>query len=256
MSYESKSLPDEEFQDRVAAYCLGALPPAEMAAVEAELASSPELRNAVAAYEAAVTALALAPAIQTPPPGLRDRLLAQVGEASPAPAPVSRNLRVVPAPRRRFSQYLPWLAAAALFLVAVAFGARAWKLQRDVTDLQLALNTTETVPMENSPAAPKAQGRFYLAPDSHRGILVVADMPPLPADRAYQLWLVRPDGTRESGGTFRVDSGGYGTLLVEGSQRMQQYTGVGVTTEPLGGSAAPTTSRLIGGSFAKVRDEY
>ncbi len=254
MSSEKQRLSEEEFQDRVAAYCLGALPPEEMAEIEAELEHSPQLREAVAAYDASIAALALAPAIQTPPPGLRDRVLAQVGEAAAPPA--DRTMRVLPAPKRRFNEYLPWLAAAAMFLLAVVSGARAWTLQNDVTDLQQALSTTQTVPMENSSAAPNAQGRFYLAPDSHRGVLVVADMPPLPSDREYQLWLIRPDGGRESGGTFRVDSGGYGTLLVQASQPMHQYTGVGVTTEPMGGSVAPTTSRVIGGSFQKARDDY
>lgn len=249
---ESRYPVNEEFEDRVAAYCLGALSPAETAEVEAELAVSPEMRAAVAEYDAAITALAVTPAIQTPPPHLRDRVLAEIGAARPARE--RPEVRVLPP--RRASFYLPWLAAAAMFVLAVVAGARAWTLQGDVTDLQMALTTTRTVPMQNSPAAPRAQGRFYLAPDSHRGVLVVADMPPLPADRAYQLWLVRPDGGRESGGTFRVDSGGYGTLLVQAPQPMRQYTAVGVTTEPLGGSAGPTTSRLIGGSFEQVRDEY
>ena len=254
MSSESQTLSKDEFQDRVAAYCLGALSAEEMAEVEAELPRSPRLRHAIAAYDASIVALALAPAIQAPPPALRERVLGEIGEVGAAP--VSRDMRVLPAPKRRFSPYLPWLAAAAMFVLAVVSGARAWTLQNDVADLRQALTTTQTVPMENSAAAPNAQGRFYLAPDSRRGILVVADMPVLPADREYQLWLIRPDGARESGGAFRVDSGGYGTLLVQGSQPMHQYTGVGVTMEPMGGSPAPTTSRVIGGSFEKVRDDY
>ncbi|MFN8470689.1 MAG: anti-sigma factor [Anaerolineae bacterium] len=251
---ESRASSEEEFQDRVAAYCLGALSPEEMAKFESELETSPEMREAVASYDHAVTALGLAPAIQTPPPALRERLLAQIGDAPPVPQ--RQDLRVLPSSQHRFSQYLPWLAAAAMFLLAVVAGARAWTLQSDVTDLETALSTTRTVPMENSSGAPRAQGRFYLAPDSHRGVLVVADMPPLSPDRDYQLWLIRPDGVRESGGTFRVDSGGYGTLLVQAPQPMHQYTGVGVTSEPTGGSPSPTTPRLIGGSFQQVRDEY
>ncbi|MFN8499403.1 MAG: anti-sigma factor [Anaerolineae bacterium] len=250
---ESRNPSDEEFQDRVAAYCLGALSPADTAEFEAALEASPQGRAAVAEYDRAITALAVAPAIQTPPPGLRDRVLAEIDRPRPAQPP--SEMRVLPSPRR-FSGYLPWLAAAAMFLLAVVTGARALMLQGDVTDLQMALTTTRTVPMQNSTGAPRAQGRFYLAPDSHRGVLVVADMPPLAPERDYQLWLIRPDGARESGGTFRVDSGGYGTLLVQAPQPMRQYTGVGVTAEPAGGSPSPTTSRLIGGTFEQARDEY
>jgi anti-sigma-K factor RskA len=77
---------------------------------------------------------------------------------------------------------------------------------------------------------------------------VVNNMPALPADRVYQLWLVA-DGQRISGGTFRVDADGRGALLVQPPQPWSAYQRLGVTTEPTGGSPGPTSPRVIGGTL-------
>jgi hypothetical protein len=72
--------------------------------------------------------------------------------------------------------------------------------------------------------------------------LLVADLPVLSSDQDYQLWYINGDGPL-SAGTF--DSSGSGTAwrVLEGT--MHAGDGVGVTIEPNGGSAAPTSEPIV-----------
>jgi anti-sigma-K factor RskA len=230
---------DEQLDEALVAYCLGALTDAERRDLEAAVPAS-QLHAAVAHYAPALEALALGVPEREPPAALRHRVLAAADATPGAP------------PRRRVVSFstLPWLAAAALLLVAIGLGTLLWRQSAELRDLRAALNAPRVVSMERTAIAPQAQGRFYLAPESHQGILLVVDMPPLPTDRVYQLWLAKPEGGRDDGGTFRVDSGGYGTYLVRAPQPLGRYSGLGITVEPVGGSPGPTSPRVIGGSFA------
>jgi anti-sigma-K factor RskA len=76
--------------------------------------------------------------------------------------------------------------------------------------------------------------------------LIVQDLPLLPSDRVYQLWLLR-DSTRDNGGIFQVDAQGFGMLLIHAPHPLADYRAAGITEEPAGGSSGPTSPRLIGG---------
>lgn len=240
MTEKTYLLTEEEFETTLAAYCLGALTNDEAVAFEAHLESR-QAQAALAAYQPTVEALALAAPIRIPPRAVCDRLLASL---EPAKAPPARRLFW-----RRVS---PWLAAAALFVLAVGLGARVWQQQRQITEYQTFLSSPLVVMMEAGDAAPKAQGRFYLAPDSRQGVLLVGDLPPLSPDKSYQLWLVDKNGARDDGGTFRVDPEGYGAYFVSAPKPMKEYIRIGVTTEPRGGSPGPTSGRIIGATLANA----
>lgn len=233
---------NEDLEDTLVAYSLGALSPEEAAAFEAQL-DAPAIQAAHAAYRETVEALNLAPPLRTPPPELKARLMARLDEEG---APTTAR----PRPRllvwRRLS---PWLAAAAMLVVSFGLGLRVWQQQAQLAELQAVLTKPQMVAMEAGEVAPQAQGRFYLAPDSTRAVLIVADMPTLSQDKAYQLWLVTKDDVRDNGGTFRVDSHGYGTYLVSAPRPLREYKRIGVTTEPVGGSPNPTSGRVIGASL-------
>lgn len=230
---------NEDVQEQAAAYSLGALTPAEAAAFEAQLAA-PSVRAEVAACRAAVEALAVAPALRLPPPSLREQILA-VAESPATPAPVLRWPRLA-----------PWLAAAALFILCLGLGARVAQQQAAINEYQAFAAMPNTVRMEAGDVAPNAHGQFYLAPDSRQAMLLASDLPALPDDKVYQLWLVDKNGVRENGGLFRADEGGYATLVVRATRPLSEYARIGVTTEPKGGSPGPTSGRVIGADLSRA----
>ena len=71
-------------------------------------------------------------------------------------------------------------------------------------------------------------------------------LPPLPADKVYQFWLIQ-GATPVSAGTFRADADGTGTLVIQAPSDMGSYSGLGLTAEPAPGVAAPTGPILASG---------
>ena len=72
-------------------------------------------------------------------------------------------------------------------------------------------------------------------PEWNLALFYAEDFPVLEYGLSYQLWLTR-DGERTSGGTFRVDDAGIGSLLIALEGPLDSYEAMGVTVEPWGGS--------------------
>ena len=104
------------------------------------------------------------------------------------------------------------------------------------------------VVLRSDKADSRARGLLLLKPDDPHAVLIVQDLPPLPRDRAYQLWLGWGDRQRDNGGVFRVDAQGFGLVHITAPQPFATYQRVGITEEPAGGSPGPTSPRVIGGT--------
>ena len=59
----------------------------------------------------------------------------------------------------------------------------------------------------------------------------------------YQLWYIGADGSARPAGLLTADPDGRGTMMLEGVAG--SAANVGVTVEPAGGSAQPTTAPLV-----------
>jgi hypothetical protein len=92
--------------------------------------------------------------------------------------------------------------------------------------------------------APFARGRIYAASENNTALIIVDQLPPLPEDRVYQVWLMHA-GIRENAGTFTVDETGKGKWLIHASGNLSSYQAASVTEEPAGGSDKPTSPRLL-----------
>ena len=49
-----------------------------------------------------------------------------------------------------------------------------------------------------------------------------------------------------------ADEGGYAAMVVQASRPLGEYTRIGVTTEPRGGSPGPTSGRVIGADLSRA----
>jgi len=121
-------------------------------------------------------------------------------------------------------------------------------LQRQAFTLITAPEARPVV-LRSDQAASQARGLLLLTPTEPHAVLIVHDLPPLPQDRAYQLWLGRSDRQRDNGGVFRVDAQGFGLLRLTAPQPFTVYQRVGITEEPAGGSPGPTSPRVIGATL-------
>jgi anti-sigma-K factor RskA len=167
--------------------------------------------------------------------------------------------------------WLPWAVAATL-LLACAYTFINWRTdhrrlqtlagqqadaERQAGDLreQLAredaraneleqINTVlhspqhSVIAMAGLEAAPNASGNIYWDRQQNRWV-VTASLPPAPAGKVYQLWMVTPDA-KVSAGLIQPDPRGHGFVVVDAPANAGQMQAAAITLEPQGGSPQPT----------------
>jgi len=237
----------ESIEGLIPAYALGAADPAESRAVEAHLRACTTCRGLLAEYRDLGDDLLFAAPPMSAPAGLTERM--RVRLAPP---------RYEAAPRTWWGKFsgtllVPTLATAILLLLVtnVVWFGRMNRLDRQVAEqasLVASRANAPTTALRAEAAAPYAQGVVYASDSGQAALLCVYGMPALPGDKAYQLWLIK-DGKRESGGVFQVSEGGFGFLMVKPASPLSDYSSVGITVEPIGGSPAPTSPRVLGGNL-------
>ncbi len=80
-------------------------------------------------------------------------------------------------------------------------------------------------------------------------VFYASQLPALPANRVYQLWLIRSNGQAiASAGIFTPDGASRGTVQLRNPALLNGVTTVAVTDEPAGGSMQPTGHKWLIGS--------
>ena len=209
----------------VAVYLLGALGPAEAERFEHHLAGCELCRADVARLRPVVDALPVTPEPMTPPPELKQRIMAEVEASTPERSAAAASSRP------SWLRPLPALAAACVLLIAgIGVGVVA-------TGGGPAQVVTGTVASTG--------GTAELEIDHGDARLRVTGMPRADGDRVYQVWLVRrgnetPEPTEA---LFNPTSDGRASVAVAGD--MDGVERVMVSQEPRGGSQQPTTDPAI-----------
>jgi anti-sigma-K factor RskA len=202
----------------------------------------------VKGFREVATAMAFAAAAE-PPVELRDRVLTAAARTRQLPPDVRTHAR----PRRSRSSvpWVPWLSgvvATASIVVAVLFGF-AQAHTRDELNQVKAENQAISLLL----SAPEAKllthtvtnggvATVVLAADRHELAVVTTGLPALPSGKVYQLWLI---------GKPKIVSAGLLPAAKNGQTPAVLATGVvkgdtlGLTVEPAGGSAQPTTTPIL-----------
>lgn len=276
------STPDRERREELASlHALGLLAEPERAELAALVAADPALAADVRALEGAVAALGSAVPQVDPPAALRARVLASVAGASVAGASNVTPIRRPESPRP-VSTSLGWLAAAASLVAALGLGAWAWQLQDrlreldarlaaaqdEVVALQRTLGTAQSetkllraqatvlvapdvlrVDLAGQPTAPAATARAWWS--RQRGmVFTAASLPPLPANKSYQVWVIADQRPPISAGVMSVaDLGRDGGALqfFQTPADIPTPKVVAVTLEPEGGVPQPTGDKVLVG---------
>ncbi|QKW37701.1 anti-sigma factor [Actinomadura sp. NAK00032] len=226
------------------AYALDAIDDAaERRLFEAHLAGCEACATELREFRETTARLAMA-AAEAPPAALRGRVLAAVRDVRQLP-PAPPGRAAAPRTARRWRRAaVAGLAAAACLVTAASVGAVIRERHR-VERTEAAYR--EVASVLSAPDARAATGRaagggtVTIVASALRGRVVVSasGLRALPPSKAYQLWLIDPAGPR-SAGLLPADRKG---PVVAGTWRPSDR--LGVTVEPAGGSARPTTEPLV-----------
>jgi hypothetical protein len=155
---------------------------------------------------------------------------------------------------RRASSWLPLIAAAAL--IALVVTNAYWFTRMNSSS---GASAGDSTPFMLSDAGNLGYARLegmvgdYSAVimwdvNSKTGLIYARNMPPLNADKVYQLWLLKDD-VRVSGGTFTVSPDGVGSMIFTAPDPISEFNAAGITEEPMGGSDEPTSAPVCSGQL-------
>ena len=273
----------DEARDLAAGFVLGALDPAEMAAVRDHLSTCVEPHPEFDELGGVVPYLADALEPVEPPATLGARVLAAVAadaaqggstaaapapsdiaDASPSPAagpdrttPSSSEVIDIASERTRRRSPLAWLAAAAAILLIVALGAWNVSLRTQLDDADAyAAAVDEVLALAATPGGQAAiltpgaaGGPSGIAAIGSEGRIQLAmrGLAPTSGSQVYEAWVIGAGAPAPIAiGSFTPDGQGFGTLTTSGAAGATGVT-IALTLEPSAGRTTPTPPVLASG---------
>jgi anti-sigma-K factor RskA len=248
----------EQFGNDLALLALGQLQGDERAALEKHLEGCAACRRELEQLRGDTALLALSVAGPTPPKRSRERLLKAIAKEP-------RETQV--AARRWTWTLVPWLATAVFALAAVFFFRQSDRLSQRVAELQgeaarqqaqlerarevvATLTSTDAmrVTLVAAQAPPQPQGKAIYVRDRSSLVFLASNMPALPAQKAYELWLIPTNGAPIPAGVFKPDAHGSATVVQPPLPAGVQAKAFAITIEPEQGSATPTMPIVMMGA--------
>ena len=164
---------------------------------------------------------------------------------------------------------MAWAAAAAVCLaVAVYFGlqqrhfaeeAQLLRQQMGRQSVELArlteafaiLNAPDTEQVNFGEAPKPPRGKVFVSPS--QGVLLMAsNLPPAPAGKRYEMWVIPKGRNPVPAGLFQSDADGNAVHIQRGALDVRNTGAVAVTLEDERGAAQPTSQPLIVAALANL----
>ncbi|MFJ7084451.1 anti-sigma factor domain-containing protein [Streptomyces griseus] len=237
-----------ELHTLTGAYALHALPDSERREFERHLTDCEACAQEVRELSATAARLGLAVA-ETPPRDLRARVLREITTVrQETPATHGRRERTGGGGRaKRWYAY----ALAACVAAAAAFGGVAVWQNRLAQDARQEANQAQRqneqlAQVLSAPDAKTssgeltggARGTVVVSQSRNRAVFLASGMERPPSGKVYQLWF-NDEGTMRSAGLMDPAASDDAVLL---DGPVDRASGMGITVEPAGGSAEPTSS--------------
>ncbi|WP_336087261.1 anti-sigma factor [Nocardia sp. SSK8] len=218
-------------------YALDALSPQQRREIDdrldaADPADAEQFHTAVRRVQETLASLTVVDSVP-PPARLEAALLQALDRLDP---------QVRPLVRRESRWRLRWLSVAAAAIIAVGAGVGIAVVIDRTGDDPGAVTAQQVVeePDSRESSVPVTGGgamTVYQSTSLGAAAVSLGDMPALPADRAYQLWLIPDQGTPQS------------VALMDGRDSVvtavDRADMLAVTVEPAGGSPGPTTEPIV-----------
>ena len=231
--------PEPDLAGLTGLYALDALDEPLLGHFEAYLETNAEARAEVAEFRA-TAALLDSVVAETPPAGLRDRVMAEVANTrQEAPVVQLAPRRVA---RRNRGQ---WMAvAAALILIAAVGGLLLGRATGPQSELAGLLDRPDARVVALHGEGDSVANVVWSS-SAGRAMVVASSMPEVPSNKTMELW--RIDGEKATSiGTFTPgsDRSARASFAVD----LDGATSLGLTVEPAGGSATPTLPIVMSGT--------
>lgn len=248
----------EQFAEDLALYALGVLQGEERTALERHLGGCAACRGELEQLRGDMALMAMSAGGPKPPARARQRLLeAIVREPSRAAAPVGRSWWIL----------VPSFAAVGLALAAVLFWRQNSDLRQRIAtlenesaqqqaELQRAREVVSTltasdamrVTLVAAKTPPQPQGKAIYVRDRSSLIFLASNLPPVPPQKAYELWLIPTSGAPIPAGVFKPDAHGSATVINPPLPSGVEAKAFAITIEPETGSSVPTMPIVMMGA--------
>ncbi len=251
----------EQFAEDLALYALGSLSGDERFALDKHLESCSSCRRELEEMCGDLGLLSLSTLGPKPPERARGRLMAAI-----ASEPRSTEQT---APQTRFWWFwAPWGVAATLAIVAAILWSADARLKREMVSMQSNLSEqqqelgrarevvatltapeSQQVTLVAAKTPPQPHGKAFYLRSSGGLIFLASNLPPLPPEKIYELWLIPTNGSPVAAGLFRPDTHGSAAVLNPPLPAGAEAKTFAVTLEPEGGShEAPRGQPVIVGA--------
>lgn len=252
----------EEEQILAAGYVLGHLSASEITQLGAVLATNPELQAEIAALQVAFDKLPQGLPQITPPPALKTKILesfeAESSSNLPADIPILNLTEITPAP----SKGLDWsrILAGIGLLIGGLLAFDNFHLRQELQVAQ-QVNQQELASVLNQPKSrllalstqTEVVGNVLFTPGNWKQVIVSAkNLPPLPVDRVYRMWLELANGQIIPCGEFKTDDQNSIFIKLNAIQKPPigiKAKGVFMTIDRPSDPLQPTGKRVIQGAI-------
>jgi anti-sigma-K factor RskA len=248
----------DPFADDLALLALGQLQGNERVALEKHLEGCAACRRELEQMRGDTALLALSAVGPAPPRRARERLLKAI----------AKEPRETKAAGRSWTwTMIPWLAAAVFALAAAFFFRQSDRLSQRVAALQgesaqqqtqleharevvTTLTSTDAlrVTLVAAQVPPQPQGKAIYVRDRSSLVFLASAIPALPAQKAYELWLIPTHGAPIPAGVFKPDAHGSATVIQPPLPAGVEAKAFAITIEPEQGSATPTMPIVMMGA--------
>jgi hypothetical protein len=260
-------------QEDLTLYAMQALSTEESAAVSLHVKNCAQCRDELAEISGDLALVAMSAEQHPVPEGARQRFVDRISKAA-APAQMAAPAQVVAIdaarPARRAAVWIPWVAAAAMIVVAVSLGLKNRNLseqlqqqsERAASQAAASRHAQEVLDVLTAPAAqhvllttaktrPAPSARAVYLASSGSLILQASNLDPLPENKTYELWVIPADGAAPiPAGLFRPDAAGSASLVLPQLPKGVAAKAFGVTIEKATGSDTPTAPIVLSGAPA------
>jgi len=243
----------ERYAEDLALYALDALRGEDRARVDEHLAGCAACRLELEQLRGGTALLALSAAGPRPPQRARQRLLDAVARELRVPRIVQTS------ERRSWWGVLGWAAAAAVVIFAVALwqenlglrqslasaGSQAARSARELEELRriaapIIEPEAQRVTLVAAKAAAQPQGKAFYLRNRSSLVFLANNMPPLPPQKVYELWLIPTSGAPIPAGVFKPDAHGSGSVVNPPLPTGIEAKAFAITVENEAGAATPT----------------